>query len=152
MSLVLRPFLQGTHTNDQHHICLVSLTRVHTHTHTGLTPGPGRKESRVGSGVACNTIPSLQKGPQGPWGPGNLHSCAPVPVQLQGRAFPGKKVTICASSPFPGLGHLQHLQAFRPPSLPPGVGGRLGASPSLGALISHPPNSLHGDHCFRSSV
>lgn len=81
----------------------------HTCAHT-----PGRPQSRVGSGVGCDTSPSSQKDPRGMGVLGNLHSCARHPVLLQPQAFPDREVTIWTPSPSPGpaaagLGHHLHI-------------------------------------------
>ena len=106
-----------------------SLSHMYTHTHTHRADTRAREEG-VPDGVRSGLRhhPFLAEGP--PRDHGDQEICTAVlgvPVQLQGRAFPGRKVTICASSPFPGLnalslGHLQHLQAFQSPSLPPDGG------------------------------
>lgn len=128
------------------HTCAHSLGRRHQ------GPGSGRNEPWVGQVWAGTPSLLLGRLPKGPWGPGNVQSCARIPVPRQRRAFPDREVTICAASPFPGpaapgLAHLQHLLGNPTSLVPPGAGGGGGggrgggAEPllPLAARVSSPP-------------
>lgn len=98
-----------------------SLSPTRAHTRSGHQGG---EEGGPGWGQVWAATPSLplRRIPRGPWGPGNLHSCAqhPGPAAALGasrqkgdhlRTFPGRAAS--------ALGRLQHLRCTSAPRGPP---------------------------------
>lgn len=114
----------------------------------------GRGGRSPGWGQVWAATPSLPL-TRIPRDPGDQEMCTAVlsiPVLLQRRAFPDRKVTICAPSPAPARLHL----AWATPNictaiLPPWFHPTEPFLPSW--LVSPvPPKSLPRDHCFCSVV